>query len=148
MRGWSAAVAVVVMLTVAGCSEPTKEQQRAEYCGLLKDSSKELTRIADEGGVGAFLDALPTLRKLADAAPKDLDDEWATYLAALDGLADALETAGLEPEALATPFPDDVSRSEQQALAEAVAALSSAPVRAAATGITQQALDVCDTQIL
>lgn len=139
---------VVAALAVSGCSEPTKEQQRAEYCGMVKDASGELTRIADEGGVGAFLDALPTLRRLADAAPADLADEWASYLGALEGLDKALDRAELAPSALASPFGDDVSEKDRAAITDAVRTIGSAEVRAAATGITQQALDVCNTQIL
>lgn len=144
----AALVGVVAALLLGACSEPSEEEQRADYCAAVSEASGELTRIADEGGAAAFIDALPTLEGLAEAAPGDLEDEWATYLDALRGLRDALTKAGLEPSALDAPLGDEVPDADRQAITEAVAVVTSVEVRGAATGITQQALDVCDTQIL
>ncbi|CAM3233966.1 hypothetical protein NODU109028_05385 [Nocardioides dubius] len=146
--GAALGVALLAGSALLACSEPTDQEQRAAYCEAVSDAAQELTRIADEGGAGAFVQALPTLEGLAEAAPADLEDEWATYLDALHGLRDAVADAGLEPSALDAPLSEDVAQADRQAIATAVATVTSAEVRAAATGITQQALDVCDTQIL
>ncbi|WP_446499891.1 hypothetical protein [Nocardioides alcanivorans] len=107
-----------------------------------------MTRTADEGGAGAFLDALPILEELAQGSPSDLKDEWQTYLTSLRNLRDVLAEIAVDPEELADGVPTRLSKAERQRVRGAVRNVRSVETRQAAQGITQQALDVCDVQIL
>lgn len=150
-RSWPALVLVALLLlagTLAGCGEPSPEERRETYCDLVDEKSEELTRATDEGGPGAFVDVLPTLEELGDAAPSDLKDEWQVFLNALHGLRDVLEDTGVDPDQVTGELPETLTRDERRRIRGAAALLVSDEVRAAVQGIEQQALDVCKTQLL
>lgn len=146
MAGALALVALVLPV-LAGCQQ-SEEDRRADYCEAVADAADELTRTADEGGAGAFLQALPVLEELAEQSPSDLKDEWQTYLGALRNLRDVLSETGVEPEELTDGVPERLGAAEQERVLGAVRNVRSRATAQAAQGITQQALDVCDTQIL
>ena len=143
----SAVVGLLLTGAVAGCDQ-SEEERRADYCAAVSAAAEELTRTADEGGAGAFLDALPTLEELAQQSPSDLKDEWQTYLGALENLRDVLAEAEVEPDELGDGVPRRLSKAQRQRVEGAVRLVRSDKTAAAAAGITQQALDVCDTQLL
>lgn len=147
LRCLTAGVLIGVLGLVVGCSESDQDRRDA-YCQTLEEAQPELTRIADEAGPGAFLDLLPRLEEIGAEAPSDLKDEWQTYLTALRGMRDGLEAAGLEAEDLTDGVPTDLPTDEATAVTAAVRNLRSAQTEAAATGITQHALDICGVQIL
>ena len=89
-------VAGALLTGATGCSQSADDRREA-YCVQVKKDSTTLSKGVAEGGPGAFLDVLPTLRGLARKAPSDLNDEWQTLLNALTGLQDALDATGLEP---------------------------------------------------
>ena len=146
-RVLSFVVVLLLLPVVAGC-EQSEEERRADYCAAVSDAAEELTRTADEGGAGAFLDALPLLEDLAQQSPSDLKDEWQTYLGALQNLRDVLADVEVAPDELEDGVPERLSKAERRRVEGAVRLVRSEKTRTAAAGITQQALDVCDTQLL
>nr|WP_235735134.1 hypothetical protein [Nocardioides alcanivorans] len=145
--GGAVVLAVLAGSALTGCQQ-SEQERRADYCKAIADASATLTRTADEGGAGAFLDALPILEELAQGSPSDLKDEWQTYLTSLRNLRDVLAEIAVDPEELADGVPTRLSKAERQRVRGAVRNVRSVETRQAAQGITQQALDVCDVQIL
>lgn len=144
------ALLVVVPLVaglLGGCQE-SAEDRREAYCKQVKEDSGDLTRISDEGGAGAFLQALPILEGLAEKSPDDLADEWRTFLDALHGLEDAVEEVGLDPEDVDGGLPKDLPRADRRRVRGAASVLARDDVVAATQGIEQHALDICGTQLL
>ena len=95
----------------------------------------------------ALLDGLPMLRELAEKSPHDLADEWQTYVGALEGLEKALEGGG---EALGLRGRQAAGRSQhtdQQAIAEAASQMGTEEVVEPASGIEQEARDVCKVNL-
>lgn len=149
---WGTVVAATLLTApalggLAAC-EQSAEDRRDDYCKAVSETSHDLTRTADEEGPGAFLVALPMLEELGAAAPRDLKDEWQVYLAALRNLRDVLAEVEVEPEELVDRIPKRLSRAERERVRGALVNTRSEKTRRAAQGITQHALDVCDTQIL
>jgi hypothetical protein len=115
------------------------------YCAALKSDQ---TIFADDGTGLVLITNLPTLEKLAAKAPDDLNDEWQTFTSALTALRDAVTAAGLKP----TDFvdgkpPAGISASARTAIAQAANELANDDVVTAASGIEQQAKDVCKLQL-
>jgi hypothetical protein len=139
----AAIVATTLALTLAGCGD-----QEKTYCAALKADQEKFAALQDDTtGVG-LLDQLPMLRRLADKAPDDLDDEWQTFLGALDAFADTLRSAGLKPDDFVDGKPPVGLSAEVRAkIAAGANELASTDVVAAANGIEQQAKDVCKLQL-
>ncbi len=145
-RAWLAVV-LVVLGVLTGCGDSASDR-RESYCAALEEAQPELTRTADEAGAGAFLGLLPTLEELAAESPSDLKDEWQTYLGSLRTMRDVLASADLTPADLAAGIPDGTDDDTAAEVTAAVRNLRGPQTRAAASAITQQALDVCGVQIL
>ena len=131
----------VLLLATAGCGGNSEDA----YCAALKSDQ---TIFADDGTGLALITNLPKLELLADKAPDDLDDEWQTFTSALEALRDTLKQAGLKP----TDFvdgkpPAGTSAAVQTSIAQAANELSDDDVVTAASGIEQQAKDVCKLQL-
>lgn len=157
MRASSSRVAVrtaarvtgALLVVLAGGCAQDEDAQREDYCESVADRSAELTRLTDEGGPAAFLEALPVLEDLAEESPDDLRDEWRTFLDALHGLEDAVAETGLDPADLTGEgLPDDLPAADRRRLRGAASVLASPDVVAATQGIEQHALDVCHTPLL
>lgn len=140
MRGWVSAVALGLLVPLAGCGDPVQN-----YCSAVQEHRKEIAdMVSSESGPEALMKHLPMLRDLADKAPDDLSDEWQTFLNAVENLDDALRRADLKPgdfnngQAPAGTSPGDV-----KAVQDAAAQLADPDVVQAASGISQQATDVC-----
>lgn len=143
-----ALVLPAVLTGVAACGE-SPEERRDAYCEKLDDETDTLARVGEEGGPAAFLEALPTLESLAAEAPRDLDDDWEVLIDALHGLEDTLEETGLDPDEVdGEKLPSDLSKAERREVRSAASQLTTPRVLEAAQAIEQQALDVCETQIL
>lgn len=138
----------LILLVTAGCGDPSPDEARKTYCEQVKKDADEITRIVDEGGAGAALKVLPKLEALADLSPRDLKDEWQTYLNALHGWRDALDETGLKPSDVAEGLPRNLSREDRRRLLGAISEVQGPQVKQAAEGIEQQALDVCGTPLL
>lgn len=146
MRGSVLLLLVAVLLTA--CGEPTEDERREEYCAQVEQDSEDLTRVVDEGGAGAFIEALPTLEDLAEKAPGDIQDEWSLLIDALHGLRDALEETGVEPEQIDGKLPADLPAADRRRISAAASVLADPTVVQASQGIEQHALDICKTPIL
>ena len=138
-----ALVLTVLVLAVlpTGCGGTSE----ADYCAALKSDQ---TIFADDGTGLELITNLPRLEKLAADAPDDLDDEWQTFTAALESLRDAIRKAGLQPKDFVDGQPPaNASATARTAVAAAANELASEDVVTAATGIEQQAKDVCKLQL-
>ena len=128
---------------LAGCSN-SPEDVRADYCEVVEEQQFDLTEALADDSPDALLGALPIFRDLADAAPRDIDDDWTRFIAALEGLQEALDAAGVEAATYdARKPPEDVTEEQQAAIARAADELVQPEVVAAYEGVQQQAKDVC-----
>ncbi|TCJ22310.1 hypothetical protein [Nocardioides jejuensis] len=108
-------------LTVSGCAS-----DQEKWCDRVSAAAPTLGKTLDEGGAKTgLIDALPTLRSLADAAPSDVREDWSTLVDAVSGLADA------------------VAAKDDKATRQAGLKLASPDVQAAANAVDQEARDVC-----
>lgn len=146
MKRVAAAVGGLVLL-VTGCSE-SPEDVRADYCEQVEEQQVRLSEIMAEESPATLLRALPVFRDLAEAAPRDIADEWDRLLGALTGLDEALSEAGVDPEEYdADAPPEGVTGSQQEDIARAADELARPEVSAAFKGVQQQAKDVCGTPL-
>ena len=96
----------------------------------------------------ALLGNLPMLHDLAEKSPDDLSDDWQTYLRAVEGLDDAIKDAGVKPSDFnGGKAPSGLSQADQKAIAEAAGQITTEEVITAASGIEQQARDVCKVNL-
>lgn len=142
-----AAGALVLLLVVAGCSDGP-EDVRADYCAAVQEQQERLSGILAEERPDALLRALPVFRELSGQAPRDVADDWAQLIDALEGLDEALAEAGVDAgDYDAADPPGSVTQAEQQSIADAADALVRPEVVAAYDGVKQQAVDVCRTPL-
>jgi len=135
-----ALVAALVLLPT-GCGASSEDT----YCAALKTDQ---TIFADDGTGLALINNLPKLEKLAAQAPDDLDDEWQTFTSALETLRDTITEAGLDPGDFEHGRPPaGTSAALARKIAQAANELSDDDVVTAASGIEQQAKDVCKLQL-
>jgi hypothetical protein len=143
MRRLATAVVVTLLLALTGCGDPTED-----YCSQLKQDRKQFAEMLDSSSSSALLGHLPMLRDLADKSPEDLTDEWETYLSAVEGLAQAIKRAGVKPSDFdGGKPPADLSKEDRKQIAEAANQITTEDVVDAASGIEQQARDVCKINI-
>lgn len=143
MRLALAGVLLVVAVAGAGCAS-----DQEKYCDAVKEHQTELGKIAAEGGQGAALDALRIYRELQDQAPDDIADEWQQVVRSLDGLQQALDDAGVDPDTYDPKQPPEgVGKEQVDAIAAAADQVGSAETQQALEGLEQQARDVCHTQL-
>lgn len=138
------AAALLAVVGLTACSEDPDEA----YCETLREEREVLADLAGEAGepgtdvLGQTLESLRTLR---DAAPSELDDEYATVVNAWEALADVVAEVGIDPadydrrETLR-----DLPAADSRRLRQTAAALGSQRVNDASTGIEDHALQVCD----
>ena len=139
MRRLATAVVVTLLLALAGCGDPTED-----YCSQLREDRKEFAEMLDSNSSSALVDNLPMLRELSEKSPEDLSDEWEIFLTAVEGLDQAIERAGVKPSDFEDgKAPPGLSAGDKKAIAEAAGQITTEEVITAATGIEQQARDVC-----
>jgi hypothetical protein len=140
VRRTAGTVAVALLLTVSGCGESRIES----YCHDLGEHRKQIAAMLDSSSPGALFQRLDLMRDLAGKAPSDLQDEWQTFLQAVEDLDKALRDAGVKPSDFrGGKPPSGLTPSDQKAIVDAADQLSSDDVVSAASGIEQQARDVC-----
>ena len=103
---------------------------------------------AGQGAMQNLVEGLPELEELGGAAPSDLKDEWQVLVNAVRGFRQAFDDTGVDPSAAdLAALPDSVTAEQRQRIKDAASVLVSAEVKAAVSGIEQQALDVCHTPL-
>ena len=144
MRSSSPSVAlglvVAILMLLSGCGATTTD----DYCKDLREHRKQMADMVASESPTALLNHLPMLRELAGKSPQDLQDEWRTFVDALEGLDKALDSAGVK----ASDFkegrpPAGLSQTDQKAIADAAGKIRADEVVQAASGIEQEARDVC-----
>lgn len=149
MRRRVAGVAGVALLAVAplvvGCGE---DDPFEAYCDEVKAQQEALSEdLAGDEATG-LIDALPEFERLAAKAPSDLRDEWRTVTSRIEGLIDAVESAGLDPATYDRSAPPaDLAAEEKDAIDAAAQALATPEMARALDGVEQQARDVCRTPL-
>jgi hypothetical protein len=142
------AVALAGLLLSASACSDSPEDARADYCEEVSDRQVELTEVMAQEGPDTLLRAVPVLRALAEEAPRDLEDEWDRLLDALDGLDEALDTAGVDAATYdAERPPTGVTPEQRRAIARAADELATQETVAAWEGVKQHAKDVCKTPL-
>ena len=140
MRRAAVLVALACLLPLTGCGENSVDA----YCSRLDADRPKIAAMLDSDSPSPLLADRAFLHDLADAAPSDVADEWQTFLAALDGLQKALDRAGVKPsEFVGGKPPASLTGAQRSGIADAVAQLGTDDTLAAASGIEQQARDVC-----
>jgi hypothetical protein len=133
----------VLLLAPTACGD-----KEAGYCKALKSDQKLFAEMEDDPSGLGLLKHRTTMHALADKAPDDLDDEWQTFLGALDAFSSTLADAGVKPgDFVDGKPPAGLSASDRTRIANAASELSSEDVVEAANGIEQQAKDVCKLQL-
>jgi hypothetical protein len=144
LRPLGAALALAVLLPLGGCGGSSID----DYCADLRSHQKEMADMIDSSSSSALLGHLPMLHDLADKAPKDLVDEWQTFVGALDDLEKALKDAGVKPSDFEDGKPPaGLSASDRTAIVAAADQVASEDVAQAASGIEQQGRDVCKVNL-
>ena len=119
-----------------------------DYCSDLRGDQKEIADMIESDSPSSLLSHLPMLHDLADKSPDDLDDEWQVFLSALDSLEKAIKEAGVKPSDFQDGKPPaGLSAADRQAIADAANQIRSDEVVQAASGIEQQARDVCKVNL-
>ncbi len=141
------ALAILLFLvTAAGATGCASDKEK--YCEAVKDHQAELGELAAEGGQTALLDALPAYRELQEQAPDDITDEWQQVVSSIEGLQQALDDAGVDPETFDPKQPPEgLGEDDLAAIADAADRVGSAETQQSLQGLEQQARDVCQTPL-
>ncbi len=140
LRVFGATLVLAGRMPLAGCGEDSVDG----YCAALKADQKQIAEMIESPSSTSLLSNLPLLRGLAEKAPDDLEDEWQAFVGAIEGLEEALDDADVKPSDFEDGKPPaGVSAADRQAIAAAATRITTDEVAAAATGIDQQARDVC-----
>lgn len=135
---------------VAGTAVACQSQQEA-YCSALREEQQaivDLNRQAERARDGVIEDSIAIFERLREEAPDDLVDEWDTYIRAWRGLDSALDRAGANESLFRSgEQPEGISNQEYAAIEDAAEQLRSPRVVDAASGIEQQARDVCKVDL-
>jgi hypothetical protein len=143
----AALVALLVAGSLAACSE-SPEDVRADYCDQVTEQQAGLTDTLADDSPDALLRALPVFSGLAEEAPRDVADEWAVLIDALEGLDEALDEAGVDAATYdAQEPPEGVTPEQQDSIARAADQLFRPDVVTAYEGVKQHAKDVCKTPL-
>jgi hypothetical protein len=146
------AAAAVLAVAVGGCGsddeDPYAVPDRFEaYCDEVEARQLEISDALSEGGrASGLIKALPSFEALAEKAPDDIADEWEIVIERINGLVDALDAAGVDPDSYDRRNPPTgLDADEKAAIDAAATALVSPTTGRAMSGVQQQARDVCKT---
>lgn len=136
--------ATVVLAGVTACSGDPAER----YCDVVADEQQALSEAAGAQSPGALLEAVDSLRRLADAAPGDVRADWMVVVDRVEELRAALEDADVDPATYDPEKPPEGLTAEQrEAITDAAVGLAEPATLEAVSAIEQQALDVCQTPL-
>jgi len=137
---------MLLLVSLSGCADQTDK-----YCGMLNDDKATLTdlrKTVSEPGNDFFGESLGLFEALRDEAPDDVVDEWDTFVFAWQGLADAIDEAGVDPaEYQPGKMPPGLAPAQAKAIEGAALELASPRVADAGEGIEQHARDVCKVDL-
>ena len=145
-RAAALGLAAALLLGQAACSGDPIES----YCDDLREESPAVGAAAEDAGSTqeALLDLLPTLRDLADAAPRDIADDWELLVSRVEGLRTALADADVDPATYDPEDPPDgLDADAREAITRAGQRLVEADLLRAVQSVQQQALDVCQVTL-
>lgn len=149
-RNARVAAVVVVLLAAWGLSACSSDPDEL-YCEAVREERRQLDELADKAGdddTDVIGGSLSSLRRLREAAPPELDDEYSTVVYAWEALAEAVDRAGIDPvefdrkQTLRELDPPDARR-----IRETAGALGAARVVDATRGIEDHALQVCGVDL-
>jgi hypothetical protein len=137
-----------VLVVLSGCTNPVSWLSGSnaidDYCGDLSSHQVQFADMFAAGTPDALLKNLPMLEQIAGKAPSDIVDDWQSFLTPVQGLAKALESAGIRPDDYHDGLPPaGTSSAVRQQIARAAALLATPSATSAASSIDQQARDVC-----
>lgn len=142
-RSWRplvAGVALALLASVGGCGQDPIDA----YCSDLSSHRKQIADMLDSTSTDALFAHVDVLEDLAKKSPEDLQDEWQTFLDAVDDLDAALTHAKVKPSQFSDGKPPaGLSAADRTSIVDAANQLSSDDVVAAADSISQEATDVC-----
>jgi hypothetical protein len=143
LSGPVAVVLLLLLLAPTACGD-----QEKDYCTALESDQTMFAEMAEDTDGLALLQHRTRLHALAEKAPDDLDDEWQTFLGAIDGFSSTLADLDVTPDEFVDGRPPSgLSAADRTRIADAASELSSQDVVEAANGIEQQAKDVCKLQL-
>ncbi|QYJ05190.1 hypothetical protein KUV85_05775 [Nocardioides panacisoli] len=151
-RRW-AVLGVLAALVVAGAVVAWRLGAESDpfeaYCAEVTEHQQPLGEVLSDGEDSTgFLDALPAFRQLADAAPRDIRDEWAIVVERIEGLEAAVAEASVDPATYdRADLPEGVTEEDRQRIDAAANALSAPESRTAFSAVAQHARDVCHTPL-
>lgn len=143
------ASAALLAATLAGCGG-SNDGPDSEYCKDLKSASTQFDSLASSD-VSKLDEAFKTFHSLADEAPADVKDDWATLDEGITSVETALQEAGLKFSDFADlqqgKMPDGVDVAKLQGLATEFQKLDSAEFDKASKAIEKHAKDVCKVNL-
>ena len=142
------ASAALLAATLAGCGG--SDGPDSEYCKDLKAASTKFDSLSGND-VSQLDDAFKTFHSLADEAPDEVKDDWATLDKGIVAVEKALNDAGLKfsdfAELQEGKMPEGVDVSKLQGLATEFQKLDSAEFEKSSKAIEKHAKDVCKVDL-
>lgn len=140
-RAALAGLALLALTSLTACGgEPSVD----DYCARLTEDQQRIAAILSSGDAAELLDNVALFDDLREVSPRDLRDEWDTFVTALRELRSALDDAGVEPGDFEDGKPPaSLTGQERRAVVAAADRIADPDVVAAASGIETQARDVC-----
>lgn len=135
-----------LVLTTASCSEEDPDEA---YCEVVRREQKVLDDLAGQPrGTDVLTPLSESLQRLQDAAPPELEDEYATVVNAYEGLVDAVERAGVDPAKVrGGKLPADLDPATKRTLRQTAAQVAAPRVTDATLGIEDHAQQVCHVDL-
>jgi hypothetical protein len=132
---------IAVLSACAGGDGPD-----SDYCKDLEAAKPSLESLKSTGAA-QLQDVFEVTHKLADEAPGEVEDAWATYDKAISDIEKALKDAGVGPKELVSlqrgEVPENVDQKKLRGLPATFQKLDSPAVAKASNQIAKHAKDVC-----
>jgi hypothetical protein len=143
------ASAALLAATLAGCGG-SDDGPDSEYCKDLKAASTQFDSLSSND-VTQLDEAFKTFHTLADEAPSEVKEDWATLDKGITSVEKALDDAGLKfsdfAELQEGKMPEGVDVAKLQGLATEFQKLDSAEFDKSSKAIEKHAKDVCKVDL-
>jgi hypothetical protein len=131
-------------LALTGCSGGDDIEA---YCDTLSEAKEDIDAL-EAGDPGAFSTAFEAFETLADEAPEEVADEWATMNEGVQQIEDAFADAGLElnelSDVMSGDIPEGVDMEKLEQLGTELESLDSPEFNEASDAISEHAEQECD----